>query len=313
MKEFTEVYTIAAQKITIIKMINRTVLMSDAQHFRADDAINPYYADSHVDTMRAQDEHDAIRSALAEAGVRVIQVPSPATSQDGVYTANWALVRGSTAILARLPNVRKSEEAYARAQLEALGKTVVDIPDDLRFSGQGDALPYGSFLLCGKSYRSDEAAQAFAAKVLGLTKVQLETVPLLDLMGQPVINKISNWADSFYYDIDLAVAVIKEPGSTPHNRDEPGLIAYCPEALTEASIQQLVALPNTRLIEIAQHEAQEAFAANLVSTGNTVIMSSRAPLLAQAIRDQGLAVITPEISELAKGGGYIRCTSLTLD
>ena len=82
-------------------LINRTVLMSDAQHFSAEQAINPYYDDQNVDLARAVHEHQAITQALSAAGITIAAVPSPVDSQDGVYTANWALVRGDKAILAR--------------------------------------------------------------------------------------------------------------------------------------------------------------------------------------------------------------------
>lgn len=93
--------------------INQTVLMSDALNFSATQAINPYYGDPLVNTSVAAAEHEAIAELLSQAGVAVQQVPSPTESQDGVYTANWALVRGNKAVLASLPNVRKAEETYA--------------------------------------------------------------------------------------------------------------------------------------------------------------------------------------------------------
>lgn len=65
-------------------------------------------------------------------------------------------------------------------------------------------------------------------------------------------------------------------------------------------------------IEVSLKEAKEAFACNLVSTGETVIMSNKAPGLQSELIARGFRVITPEITELAKGGGYIRCTTLTL-
>ncbi|MDB5180379.1 MAG: hypothetical protein JWO54_137 [Candidatus Saccharibacteria bacterium] len=288
-------------------MINRTVLMSDALNFSAEQAINPYYGDSHTETLKAQAEHDSIRLAFETAGIEVIQVPSPTTSQDGVYTANWALVRGKKAILSRLPEVRKTEEDWARQHLVELGIEVIDAPEGLKFSGQGDALAFGDYLFCGKGYRSDEAAQTFAANELGFTKIQLETIPQRDTNGEPVINAISGWADSFFYDIDLALSIIKAPSETGN-----GLIVYCPEAFTEESRRVLSELTDIEKIEISLEEAQHAFACNLVSTGETVIMSAHAPLLANELRQRGLNVITPEVSELAKGGGYIRCTSLSI-
>lgn len=288
--------------------INRTVLMSDALNFSAEQAINPYYFDSKTDTASAEEEHKSIQSALTKAGVEVIKVPSPKDSQDGVYTANWALVRGDIAILARLPNVRKSEEAYAKKVLTDLGKTVVEVPDGLRFSGQGDALACGNYLFCGRGYRSDEEAQAFAAKTLGYDRIQLQTIPQLDAQGLPVINPISGWEDSFFYDIDLALSIIRHPSET-----SPGLIAYCPEAFTVESQQLLREFKEVEKIEISLDEAQHSFAANLVSTGETVVMGDRAPLLAAELEERGIKVVTPRVYELSKGGGYIRCTSLSLD
>ena len=287
--------------------INRTVLMSDARHFSAEQAINPYYFDSQTDTNLAQQEHDAIRTALESVGVTVITVPSPTDSQDGVYTANWALVRGNKAIIARLPNVRKTEETYAAQQLSALGKEITT-PEGLRFSGQGDALACGDYLFCGRGYRSDEAAQAFAAETLGYTRIQLQTIPARNSDGTPIVNAISGWEDSFFYDIDLALSIIRHPEG-----DVPGLVAYCPDAFTEESRRIIESLANIELIKVSLEEAEQAFACNLVSTGEAVVMGDTAPQLKQALEDRGLRVITPHVRELSKGGGYIRCTSLSLD
>lgn len=289
-------------------MINHTVLMSDALHFSTQQAINPYYGAPTVDIEKAAAEHHAIMKALSNAGVTIANIPSPAKSQDGVYTANWALVRGDTAVLARLPDVRKAEEAYAEKVLRQLGKTVVRVPDGLKFSGQGDALACGNYLFCGQGYRSDAAAQEFAADALGYERIQLQTIPELDKQGAPVINAVSGWADSFFYDIDLALAVIRQPED-----DQKGLIAYCPEAFLPESRELLAQFDGVEKIEVSLAEAQEGFACNLVSTGSAVVMSAHAPGLKAALEARGLQVFTPEITELAKGGGYIRCTTLTLD
>ena len=309
------VCTISAQKTIITKMsmkINQTVLMSDALNFSAEHPINPYYFDSKTDTSVAQAEHDSIQSALASAGVTIIEVPSPSESQDGVYTANWALVRGNKAIPARLPNVRKAEEAYAREKLRELGKELIEVPEGLRFSGQGDALACGNYLFCGSGYRSDEAAQEFAANTLGYDRVQLQTIPQLDASGVPVVNPTSGWEDSYFYDIDLALSIIRHPSD-----GQPGLIAYCPEAFTEKSQAILAEVTGEgkeiEAIHVSLTEAREAFACNLVSTGETVVMGNGAPELKSALESRGLTVLTPHVRELSKGGGYIRCTSLTLD
>lgn len=287
-----------------LMQINKTVLMSGVDHFSAAEAINPYMAkNDQIDIDRARQEHTAIRDALEDAGVKTVAVPPPKNCQDGVYTANWALIRGNKAVMARLPDARKGEEAYAATVLQDLGKEVIFVPEGLRFSGQGDALPVGNYLICGNGYRSDIAAQAFAADTLGYERIQLQTIPERRFfgLGKPVINKDSGWPDSFFYDIDLAVSVLRDD-----------LIAWCPAAFTKESQATLRALPLNK-IEVTMDEAKNAFACNLVSTGETVIMSGTAPELKAAIEAHGLKTITPQITELVKGGGYIRCTTLTLD
>jgi N-dimethylarginine dimethylaminohydrolase len=283
--------------------INRTVLMSGADFFDDRSPINPYMNPAvSVNVAAAQADHQLIKDTLERAGINAMGVPAPPGCQDGVYTANWARVRGDMAVLARLPDARKAEEDYALKKLSALGKTVVRPPGTLRFSGQGDALPCGEYLFAGQTYRSDPEAQQFAAEMLGYSLVQLQTIPLLGADNRPAINQSSKWPDSHFYDIDLALAVIT-----------PGLIAWCPEAFVEDSQRRIRRLRHIEKIEVSLAEAMGGFACNLVSTGKTVIMSDRAPGLQAAIEARGLSVITPSVSELTKGGGFIRCTTLTLD
>lgn len=288
--------------------MNNHILMSDANNFNNDQKINPYYHQELVDHNKAIKEHKAIRELLIQAGIKVTSVPSPTDSQDGVYTANWALVRGDKAVLARLPNARKTEEAYAEKILISLGKKVVHVPNNLKFSGQGDTLACGNYLFCGSGYRSDAEAQKFVAETLGYERVQLQTIPQCDVDGNSVINMSTGWPDSFFYDLDLSLAIIKAP-----KNGQKGLIAYCPDAFTSESRILLAALDGVDKIEVSIAEAQNHFATNLVSTGDTVIMSAHAPLLSAELKRRGMTILSPEITELAKGGGYIRCTTLTID
>ncbi|MCL2451278.1 amidinotransferase [Candidatus Saccharibacteria bacterium] len=282
-------------------MLNQKVLMSGADYFSSADWINPYYTDAEIAVDKAKAEHATIRKAFETAGIEVIQVPPPSTSQDGVYTANWGLVRGEKCVLSRLPGPRKGEEAHAAEILAELGKTLVHVPDGLKFSGQGDSLPCGKYLLAGSGYRSDAAAQAFAAETLGLELVQLHTLPDLDGDDRPVINAATGWPDSFFYDVDLALTVIRDD-----------LIAYYPGAFDEESQVKIANLPIEK-IAVSYDEAVRGLSLNSVSTGQTVIMSAHAPQLKAELERRGLKVIPIDAPELAKGGGYIRCVSLTLD
>lgn len=282
--------------------------MSDAKNFSNDQPINPYYKSEPIDHAKAIIEHQNLQQLLTSVGIKVIAVPSPINCQDGVYTANWALVRGDTAVIANLPNARQLEEDYATNVLAKLGKKIVHIPNEYKFSGQGDALACGHLLFCGSGYRSDVEAQEIAARELGYTLIQLKTVPKTDDSGNPIINSASGWPDSFFYDLDMALAIIKAPTD-----GQKGLIAYCPDAFTPESRDLLANILEVDKIEVSIDEAKNAFATNLISTGEVVIMTSHAPKLADELRQKGLKIITPDITELAKGGGFIRCMTLTID
>ena len=274
--------------------------MSGADFFSADAEINPYYGKEEIDIPAAIAEHEKIRAAFEEAGIDIVKVDPPENCQDGVYTANWGLCHGDTFILARLPNARAAEEPYARRVLEALDKKVVIVPEDYKFSGQGDSLICGKYLFAGSGYRSDPEAQKFAADTFGLELVQLHTLPVLDENGDPKINADSGWPDSLFYDLDLSISILRED-----------LIAYCPEAFNEESRKKLEALPIEK-IAVSYDEAVNGFACNLVSTGETVIMSAYAPNFRAELEKRGFKVIPIAAHELPKGGGYIRCVSLAI-
>lgn len=291
-------------------LFNHTVLMSGVDYFDDSAPINPLMTQaSAIDLTEAAAEHGRIREALQSIAVTVHTVEPPKDCQDGVFTANWALVRGDKAVMARLPNARKGEETYAAEVLQRFGKQIIWLPDEIeKFSGQGDALPCGDLLFCGSGYRSDPEAQIFAAETLGYKRIQLKAKPWLGNDGQPVINAYSGLPDSFYYDIDLAISVLKFPKD-----DQKGLIAWCPKAFTPESQELLRNFDQVDKIEVEESEAVSALVCNLVSTGETVVMNDGAPNFTAAIESHGLKTIRLRSPELAKGGGSMRCTTLSFN
>lgn len=272
--------------------------MSGADYFRVEE-LNPYsYKVNQPKIEIAKTEHQTIKQAFIDAGIEVHQVEPPLNCQDAIYTANWALCYKGKVLLSSLPNRRQAEEPYAKKYLQSLGYD--PLPSPLKFSGQGDALPCGDYLFVGSVYRTAPEMHPFLESFFNCQVISLQTIPFKDKNGQPVINKVTGWPDSYFYDLDLALSVIT-----------PDLIAWCPEAFTEASRQAIQALPLQK-ITVSFQEASQGFACNLVSTGETVIMSAHAPELKAKLEAEGFKTITPEIQELSKGGGYIRCCSLTL-
>jgi N-dimethylarginine dimethylaminohydrolase len=280
--------------------INKTVLMSGAEYFSDAFAINALMNSSvAINLPKAIQEHQAIKAILEAAGITVITTAPPVGCQDGVYVANWGLCRRGQCVLSSLPNKRSNEEPYAETVLKKLGQQTTKAP--FRFSGQGDALPCGNLLFCGSSYRTDTRMHNFIKHVLGYEVISLQAIPKLDEHGQAVTNYITGWPDSCFYDLDLALSVLT-----------PNLIAWCPEAFDPASQEKINSLAIDK-ISVSFEEASAGFACNLVSTGETVIMSAHAPVFQAAIEAHGLKTVTPDVTELSKGGGFIRCITLTLD
>lgn len=282
-------------------MLNQKLLVSGAGFFADDFKINPYYGGAAIDQNKAIAEHNAILACFQKAGIELVKVDAPANCQDGVYTANWAITKNGKAVMSRLPKARKDEEPYAKQKLQELGYEIYEVPNNMLFSGQGDSLRCGNYLFAGSGYRSEPEAQQFVADTLGLELVQLHAKPQLNEDGSIHINPETEHADSFFYDLDLALSVIDD-----HT------IAYCPEAFDEESVRKIEATPVDK-IQVSLEECTEGFACNLVSTGEYAIMSNRAPKFQAELEKRGLICLTPDVTELKKGGGYIRCISLWLD
>lgn len=287
--------------------------MTGAEYFDDGDAINVLMDSSvEVDVQAAIAEHAAIQAALEAAGITVRKIPTPPKLQDAVYTANWALVRSGKVLMARLPNTRAPEEAYALQAVKDAGLEPLILPDHVeRFSGQGDALPCGDIVFTQSPFRTTPDAHQYLKDWMGFNEViSLKTKPArrFGSWGPAVVNEITGWPDSPTYDIDLAIAILKWP-----NGDQKGLIAWCPDVFQRSSRNFLKQYDKVDKIEVSRHEAMHAYALNMVSTGETVIMNAGAPLFAAELENHGLKVVTLDLPELRKGGGSIRCSTLTLD
>jgi len=262
--------------------VNKHLLVTDAANFTVAFEINPYmHQVDQPDHKLAMAQHEAIMQAHRNAGRTLKYLPTASDCPDMIYVANSGLVRGNKVILSQLPKERQPEMPHYRKWYQEHGIKVIEPP--ALFSGQGDALPCGDYVLMGTGWRTDPIMHQFVADNLGYEVVSLQTT------------------GPEYYDIDLAVAVLR-----------PNLIAFCPEALTADSVAKLKNLPGVDYIIISLKETQH-FAANLVSDGEVVIMTNDAPEFAKAIEAHGLKTVQLPTDQLAKGGGAIRCTSLALD
>lgn len=291
-----------------LPLINGEIMMTDPENIGIA-GINAYEDIHHGPNKAAAIQQFAgIQTALREAGIKITQIPSPGDCQDGVYTANWAVTFQGKALLSRLPNARQAEEPYALAALQEHGFTIRR-PSDI-FSGQGDTLLFNEHeAILGHGYRTkltDELLDHF--KWLGISPVVIQALPQRKFgFLWKRRNKVSGLFDSYYYDIDLAVAVIAA-----------NVLAVCFDALTTESqrtIHDLETRPvnPVTVIPVSVEEARFGFACNTVSTGETVVMAAGAPILKAELEKRGYRVLTVANDQFKLTGGGIRCVSLTLN
>lgn len=277
------------------------MLVSDAKHLIAK-GINAHEdPEDQPNVDGAVHEHEAVVVAFKRAGIKIEQVDCPPHCQDGVFTANWGLTWNGRALLSRLPNLRQPEEPVADAALQGAGfetKRATRL-----FSGQGDAMIIGgNRVLMGDGFRTDARMAPEIKAWLGLEPIVVKAKPKRYFgFGWPVRNKVTGLWDSYFYDIDIAIAVLR-----------PDLIAVCHDALTSDGRAAIAGLSDVEIIPVSESEAKYALGCNLVSTGATVIMVDEAPQLTEQIEKRGLKTIRLTNHELRKNGGGFRCISLSL-
>jgi N-dimethylarginine dimethylaminohydrolase len=186
---------------------------------------------------------------------------------------------------------RQGEEPVFAASFYALRargliEEVVTLPPGVALEGAGDCLwdPHRRMFWMGSGFRTDAAAREIVAAQFG--------VPCVALM----------LADPSYYHLDTAFsplpcgAVIYYPG------------AFTPEALAE--IPARVA-PEQR-IELSPADAAR-FAANAVSFGRTILLSSCSEALRGGLNDRGYKVVKTPLAAFLRSGGSACCLTLRLD
>lgn len=304
---------------------NRTIYITHAQTLSTDKPLNEYTNPKKtVDTDKAQAELDAIADGYRAIGAQVLQFDTLEDSeglQDVIYTANQAFCLNGRALIANLPYERQNEEALAEQWLKGLGLQTLRMPKELGlFSGKGDALyiPGTNYVLAGSGYRNNIAAHKFLEDTFHVKVLPIKTKPRRslfgiqnDFIGKPyktVERDGSTLYHSPAYDIDIALGIVK--AQTDEHR---ALVAYAPSLLTLASQQFMREQTIFDTIVVSRREALGAFACNLLSNGQGVVINKKAYGLIAELNYQGLQVVTVTNNEIAKGGGGVHCVENVID
>jgi len=262
----------------------RRYLMCPPAHFDVSYAINPWMDVAvKVDRKRAQRQWDALVATLRHAGAQIETLAPRAGLPDLVFTANLGLVDGDTFIPARMRHPeRRDEPAHAEIWFREHGYAIRRMTEDVIHEGAGDGLPFEGTLVGGYRTRSSASSYVDLARIVDARILPVELV------------------DERFYHVDIVFCPLDARSA---------LVALDKlDADSARLIQELVPDP----IVLTGEEA-DAFSANAVVVGRTVVMPACSPRLQTELRVRGFEPVVVDVSEFLKAGGGPRCLTLALD
>ena len=262
----------------------RRLLMCPPAHFDVSYAINPWMDLAvPVERARAQRQWDALVATLRDAGAEVETLDPQPGLPDLVFTANLGLVDGDTFIPARMRHQeRRAEPALAEHWFAQHGYAIRRLGEDVVQEGAGDALPFAGTLVGAYRTRSSASAYVDLARIVDARMLPVELV------------------DERFYHLDIAFCPLDSHSA---------LVAL--DKFDEDSRRLLATLVPDPIV-LAPEEV-EAFSANAVVVGRTVVMAGCSPRLRDELRARGFEPAVVDVSEFVKAGGGPRCLTLALD
>lgn len=229
-----------------------------------------------VDVPRAIEQHEAYERALVEAGLEVRRLHPLDDFPDGVFVEDTALLLGEHGIVTRPGAPSRVGETASTAEGLAAAFTVHRLGAG-RLDG-GDVLRIGRTLHVGLSSRTDKAgirALGDLAAPLGYKVVPIRVAGGLHLKS-------------------AATFAGPDGAGTPLLVHNPGWVS----AAHFAGVEPVAVAPG------------EAFGANVLRVGATLLAAADSPRTAALLAGRGFNIVSLDISEMRKADAALTCMSL---
>ena len=264
-----------------------TYLMCPPRLYDVNYVINPWMAGNvHASSrQRAARQWHRLYEALTEvADVELIE-PQPG-SPDMVFTANAGLERnGIVALSSFFYPERQGEEQHFRRWFLDAGYTILDIPRETPFEGEGDALfsTDGTRLWAGHGPRTTAASYHHLSKAWNVDIVPLHLI------------------DPRFYHLDTCFAPLEDD-----------YVMYYPQAFDAASLARIEAFyPRAKRIIVNESDATR-FACNAINISRTIILNDISKTLTTQLTAENFHIIPVTLSEFLKAGGAAKCLVMHL-
>jgi ornithine--oxo-acid transaminase len=235
--------------------------------------------------LRAMQQWEALYQALLPlANIHLIE--QVAGSPDMVFTANAGLARGGIVAISSFYHAeRQEEEKHFRRWFVEAGYSVVDLPRETPFEGEGDALfsPDATRLWVGYGTRTFETSHEVLRSLWDAEVVGLHLI------------------DPRFYHLDTCFAPLDD-----------GSLLYYPPAFDADSLARIEEFyPPQHRIAVGEMDAVR-FACNAVNIGGTIVLNHISAELESTLRERGFDVTQVELDEFLKAGGAAKCLVMKL-
>jgi N-dimethylarginine dimethylaminohydrolase len=265
-----------------------TFLMCPPKLYDVSYVINPWMAGHVHDSSRtiATEQWQHLYNAVTEIAEVVLVEPEPG-SPDMVFTANAGLERDGVVLLSSFfHKERQGEQQHFRRWFDEAGYTVLTVPHETPFEGEGDALfaVDGSRLWAGYGPRTLRSSHHYLSEAW-----KIEVTPL-------------HLIDPRFYHLDTCFAPLED-----------GSVMYYPPAFDEASIERIEACYAVDQRIIVTEADALRFACNVITIDGAVILNEISRELSRQLQRRGFQVIEVALSEFLKAGGAAKCLVMRLD
>jgi len=228
-----------------------------------------------IDIERARLQHAEYESTLKHLGLAVLSLPEEPTLADSVFVEDPALVLDECAVILRPGADSRKPETESIAKALAPYRKLFFIEAPARVDG-GDILRVGKQIYVGLSSRSDTNA----------------------------MEQMQDFLQPYGYNVH-AVTVT-------------GCL-HLKSAVTQVSKDTLLINPqwtdknNFAGMKFIEIDSSEAYAANALLIGETILYPKAFPKTRKKLADAGIKIVDVNADELAKAEGALTCCSLIFE
>ena len=265
------------------------ILVCNPRYFGVDYENNSWMnIENEVDPHKASQQWFDLCKNLKHCGAKLRYIEPHPHFPDMVFTANAGLVdrKRKSVVLSNFKHKeRQGEKELFKRWFIDYGYSVVELPEDICFEGQGDALFLGDTLFLGYGFRTDIEAHGIIARSLQVDYVSCELV------------------NPYFYHLDTCFMPTREG------------ILYYKKAFSKESHNKMLDKfidmgKRNRLLNIINVEDSHAveFICNSVHLGSSIVTPS------ENISKycEGYVKYLCDLSEFMKAGGAAKCLTLKL-